>query len=205
MKALTQYLFTKSHHVDSSISTIWTVFNTLYLSIPLLSKSFFDRRSQGGHMCCSTFLVPRSVMVSYLHLQNYMHISSDKNEEKTVLLDTVHVTCNLLTHILERYALTTVLVLGHTRWNAEYWFASVYKVLTIYTLNNFSNWSLLFCCYLDIFTTNFVEIFSVLYRHMFVTKSVKISQFTFTSCCAVLSLLISTFPVWRHHLKYADD
>jgi len=48
------------------------------------------------------------------------------------------------------------------------------------SLNIYTNWSLLFCCYLDIYTTNFVEMFSVLYRRMFIPKSVKISQFTFT-------------------------
>jgi len=40
-------------------------------------------------------------------------------------------------------------------------------ILTRCTLNNFPNWSLLFCCYLNFYTTNFVDIFSVLYRRMF--------------------------------------
>jgi len=52
------------------------------------------------------------------------------------------------------------------------------QICTLYRLNNFSDWSLLFCCLLDIHI-NFVKFFSVLYQRMLEPKSVKISKFTF--------------------------
>ena len=67
----------------------------------------------------------------------------------------------------------------------DYLFLYVY----VYTLNNFSNWSLLFCCYLDIYQTNWIELYSVLYRII----SVKMSH---SECCAVTSLH------FRHLSKY---
>jgi len=45
------------------------------------------------------------------------------------------------------------------------------QIRSLYTLNNFSDWSLLFCCLLDIHNTNFVKFFSVSYQRMLEPKS----------------------------------
>jgi len=56
-----------------------------------------------------------------------------------------------------------------------------------FTLNNFSNWSLLFNCFLDIHKTNFFEFFSVLYRRILEPKPIKNNSFHDVMCSYIIT------------------
>ena len=58
-----------------------------------------------------------------------------------------------------------MLVVADIQWYIHILFFNLFKVHHLHacTLNNFSNWSLLFCCFLDIHKTNFVDFFPAFY------------------------------------------